>query len=436
MRKTCKESWLNLSQKIIRPGGFVANVGTILAGNVVAQIIGFFSLLVITRLYSPDDFGRLMLISSFIGLFSVIASLRYEISIVLPKTDSRAQNILALCLLIVSGYSLLLMFSVPFLKDYIDIWMNMEGLGNLLWLVPVGVLITGFNSVFNYWYTRKKKYHLLSICRVAASVTTAGIKISAGLLFGSIAFWLIAGNVIGLIIAAAIFGFKFIGEYFYDVRKSISKQKIVDVAKEFNKFPIFNAPTALINSLSQNIPNFLFAFYFSPEVVGFYGLANSILRKPILLLSDAIRKVFLQKVSELQSASKSLRESFVKATLGLVVIGIIPFGGIMVGGEWIFSVFFGKEWSMAGYYSQFLSPWLFLGFINPPATQIILARQKLFFDLNWNITVLFFRALSIIGASFISSEAWVAVALFSTVGVIANLYLMIYAFFLSGTEKL
>lgn len=273
----------------------------------------------------------------------------------------------------------------------------------------------------------------MSVCRFATSVTTAGFKISAGLLFGSVAFWLIAGNVIGLIIAAVIFGYKFIGEYFYDVRKSISKQKIVDVAKEFNKFPTINAPTALINSFSQNIPNFLFAFYFSPEVVGFYGLANSILRKPISLLSDAIRRVFLQKISELQSASKSLRESFVKATLGLVLIGIIPFGGIMLGGEWIFSIFFGKEWSTAGYYSQFLAPWLFFGFINPPATQILLAKQKLFFDLKWNITVIVFRSLSIIGASFISSEAWVAVALFSTVGVIANLYLMIYAFLISDS---
>lgn len=435
MRKTCKESWLNLSQKYFKPGGFVANVGTILAGNVSAQVVGFLALPIITRLYSPNDFGLLTLISSFIALLSVIASLRYEISIVLPRTDSQAQSVLVLCLIMVSGYSLFLLFIIPFLKDYIDAWFNIEGLSNLLWLVPIGVLITGFNNPFSYWYIRKKKYYLLSKCRFTASVTTAGIKISAGLLFGSIAFWLIAGNVIGLLLAVVILGLNFINEYFHGFRKNISKQKIVDAAKEFKKFPTFNAPTAFFNELSGNIPNFLFAFYFSFEVVGFYGLASSILRKPISLLSDAIRKVFLQKVSELQSASKSLRESFVKATLGLAVLGIIPFGGITVGGEWIFSIFFGKEWATAGYYSQLLAPWLFLGFINPPATQIILAKQKLSFDLKWNITVLIFRTLSIIVASFISSEAWVAVALFSIVGTVANLYLIIYVFFISDSIK-
>ena len=435
MLKTYQESWLNLSHRIFRRGGFVANVGTLLAGNVSAQAIGFLSLPFITRLYKPDDFGLMTLILSFIGLSSVIASFRYEISIVLPKNDDSAQNILVLCLFIVCGYSLLLLIIVPFLKDYVDIWMNVKGIGNLLWLVPVGVFATGLCQVFRLWYTRKKKFYLLSICQITTSVTTAGVKISAGLLFGSIAFWLIAGNVLGLLLAAVIFGFNFINANYHDFRRNITKQKIVDAAREFRKFPTYNAPTSLINSLSQNIPNFLFAYYFSPEVVGFYGLASSILRKPISLLSDAIRRVFLQKVSELQSASQSLRGSFVKATLGLAVVGVIPFGAVMLGGEWIFSTLFGQTWSTAGHYSQLLAPWLFLGFINPPATQIILVKQRLSFDLKWNIVVLILRAMAIMGASFISNEPWVAVALFSTVGTVANLYLIGFAFIISDSNK-
>lgn len=435
IRKTFRELWLNLFQRFARPGGFITNVGTLLAGNISAQVVGFLVIPIITRLYNPDDFGFMTLISSLIGVTSVIACFRYEIPIALPRTDVKAQNILALCLLIAFVYSLFLFFLVPFLRDNIDSLLNKEHIKNLIWFVPIGVFGTGLELPLRYWYIRKKKFYLLSIYQVATSVTSASIKILAGVLFGSLAFWLIAGNVIGLLIPVAILLFKFINEHLPEFETNISKKRVVDVAKEFNKFPTYNVPTALMNSFSQNIPTFLFAYYFSSEIVGFYGLASTVLRKPIILLSDAIRKVFFQKVSELQSAGQSLRENFIKATLGLVVVGVIPFGGVVLGGEWIFSVLFGEDWSTAGYYSQLIAPWLFLGFINPPATQIILVKQKLSFDLKWNIVVLISRALSIIGASFISTEPGFALVLFSTVGIIANLYLIVFAFFLSDSIK-
>lgn len=427
---------LGVARRYLKPGGFLIDAGTLVGGSVAAQAIGFFAAPIITRLYTPNDFGYMTLIASFIGTLSAIACLRYQIAIVLPKANSKAYNVFALCLVIVLVFAISLFFLVAAFRHQIATWMSVAGLQKWLWFVPVGVLVSGLKLALDHWYTRTKKFFLLSISQITRSLTASTTKILAGLLVGSSTFWLITGNVVGIIGAALLLGATFIKHSLFDLRHGFTKNELRQVAKEFKKFPIYNAPTAILNSASQNIVIFMFAYYFPLEALGLYGLANSILRKPVQLVAKSIRRVFLQKAAEMQANGLGLSGPLMKATLGLAVLGLIPFGTIALSGEWLFSMFFGKQWAVAGYYAQLLTPWLFLLFINPPATQIILVKQKLFFELKYNILLTLSRAFAVITASFVSSEPWVAVAFFSAVGVIANIYILIYAFILVRTQTL
>ncbi len=421
-----------IRHEFLKKGGFVRNVSTMLAGNATAQAITFLAAPIISRLYVPDDFGIMTYISSLVAILSVLASMRYENAIVLPKDTNKANNIFILCVLNTITVSLLLFIIVGFWGKRLVFIVDKSWMWPWLWFVPAGVLLQGLLNSLNIIHTREKRFSVLSISRICTSTIAAITKILPGLLIGSTALWLIGGNIAGLFTSVALLLWALITKSQFNFQHYISAQGIIKVAKEYVKFPQYAMPTGLLNSLSQNLPILLFAYYFSQDVVGYFGLANAVLRNPIRLMGDSISKVYLQKAAYLQSKGLNLRDSMVKTTLGLIGIGIIPFSLLTFGGRWIFSFVFGSDWATAGLYAQLLAPWLFFGFINPPATQVIIVKQALRFNLCFNVINSFLRAASIVIGYYVFVSPQAVIGAFSACGVLVNLFYISYAFSLTG----
>jgi O-antigen/teichoic acid export membrane protein len=419
-------SFSNLQQRF-KKGSFSRNVGTMVTWNLLAQSLGLLSTPIITRLYAPEDFGIMTLFASLIALFSTVASLRYESAIIISKKNSEAINVFGLCVSLTTLFTMFMSVLIFCFADVIAREYAIETKG-LLWLIPCGFFFTGLKLDLNYWFSRMKQFSLIAVSEILQPITSAAVKIIAGLLCGSTAFWLVFGNLAGTIAVFFCLFISFQSNYFTDFIKHINKTQILHVSKEYNNFPKYSVFTALLNSASQNLPAFLFVYFFSSEVAGLYGLAATILRKPVTIISNSIRKVFLQKAASTVNQSKSLKEDLKKITIALILIGIIPFGIVTIAGEELFSLVFGSEWRNAGLYAQVLSPWLFLLFINPPATQVYIVKQKLFFNLCFDLVLICARTAAISVAACFSGNPLVAVAMFSGAGFLANLYKIVYAF--------
>jgi len=417
--------------RLISHREFIRNVATMLAGNATAQAIVLVATPAITRLYAPDDFGEMAYVSSLIGILSVVACLRYESAIVLPREEVKAFNIFVLCLLSVVSFSMLSLMIATFWGKALACILNKPWLQPWLWFVSAGVLIQGLFSCFSYMNTRRKHFGSISLARVSTSVVTVITKIVAGLLLGSTAFWLISGNIVGVLVAVLVLGWTIGLKNRSLFGSHVTGREIISVAREYSKFPRYAMPTGLLNSLSQNLPVLLFAHYFSQDVVGYFGLASAVLRQPITLMGESLSKVYLQKAAELESQDRNLRDSMIKTTLGLAGVGIVPFGLLTVGGCWIFSFIFGQNWATAGIYAQILSPWLFFGLINSPATQVIIIKQALRFNLFYNVITIVMRVGSIVLGYHLLPLPWAVIGAFSACGVLANIFYIFYAFFLT-----
>jgi len=420
-----------LSTGAVIKSRFFQNVATMLAGNVTAQVVAFLAAPVITRIYSPDAFGSLTFIQSIADIFIVIASLRYTLAIVLPKDEFDAYNLLVLSVLstfCISAVLLLIILVVGAIPNESD-WFF--GHGKYLLFIPIIVLLESIRENFIFVHTRFSNFKLISASTVAAPMMTAGVKIFSGLLLSASAFWLIAGNLAGTLLSALIlifFAFRYI---LPGISKQINLKRLKKIAIQYYRFPLIHMPTSLINSFSQNLPVFLFSWFFSPQVVGFYGLANMVLRRPLNVISGAVANVFLQKSAESQDNKQVLYHQLKKATVGLATIGIIPFLILAFYGAWIFGLFFGEEWSEAGLYSQILSPWLFLMLIKTPANQVVIVRQLFFFDLIFNIFNILIRSL-IVAICFIFWQTPVAAMIgFSYSGVVLYAAFIIYIFWVT-----
>ena len=88
------------------------NVAVLASGTAMAQVLTVLAYPILMRLYDPDDFGLFALFGALNMTFVAVASGRYELAIVMAKTEEEAANILALTLGIVGAVSIASGFAV------------------------------------------------------------------------------------------------------------------------------------------------------------------------------------------------------------------------------------------------------------------------------------------------------------------------------------
>ena len=134
---------------------FNKNVLTLMTGTTISQAIPIAISPILTRIYSPEDFGLLAIFLALSTIFGSIANGRYELAIMLPKKDEDAINVFALGLIICSIFSLILVVIILLFNNHF-----IKILGNedfYLWLhfVPLSVFLFGIWNLLNYFNNRK-----------------------------------------------------------------------------------------------------------------------------------------------------------------------------------------------------------------------------------------------------------------------------------------
>ena len=396
---------------------FAGNVLKLVTGSVIARGLGVLAAPIVARLFAPEAFGVAALFVSITGIISVVACLRYELSIMLPKTDEEAVNLLALSLffvLIITGISaLILLFTDVMIVNLL----NSSELERYLWLVPIVVFITGIFTALNYWNSRTKHFGRLSIARVVSSVATQTTKLGAGFAGFVSGGVLIATSVLGQIVSTLILG----GQIWSDDRQlfkaSIRWKKMIAGLKRYKKFPIYSTWSALMNTTSHQLPIIMFAFYFSPEIVGFYALGRAVLSMPMSLVGGAVAQVFFQKASEAHSSTGNLPKVVEGVFNRLVSLSIFPVLMLTLIGEDLFIVAFGLRWAEAGVYMQILALWIFFQFISSPISTLFSVLEKQSYGLFFNGILLGSRAVSLIIGG-MSGDVRFTLILFAGTGVV------------------
>lgn len=423
----------NQLRRFLPESKFITNVLTLTTGTTLAQASTILATPIITRLYSPEDFGMLALFTSVTGIFSVVACWRYEQAIVLPEKDKQAVDIFALSILVAFGMTFLTFLVMLCGRKNIAGILDSVQLSFWLWFVPLSVLCRGLFLTFNYWSIRKKKFKYLAVSQVSGSITTVGIMIIVGAVLGANVGGLIGGSIAGTVMATTVICVQVWKDDFLKLLKAIKKSDVLVSAIEYRKFPYYSSWAALLNTFSQQIPIWLLTYFFTTVAVGFYSLGSRVLTLPISLITQSVQQVYLQKASELHAYGKSMRASFIKSTLGLIAVGIIPFSILFLFGKPLFIFVFGADWSTAGVYVQIISPWLFLVFINAPAGGVYTVCQKQDVLLIYQILLTIFSGLSILAGYHLFNSVEKSLLFLALTSVIVYLCLIGYAYRLIST---
>lgn len=339
---------------------FSHNVLTLMTGTTIAQAIPIVISPILTRIYTPEDFGIFALFLAIVGFFSVISSFRYEQAILVPKDDEDAINILALGFLINIFISIFLFLIVVVLHKEIANLVNNKDIEIWLWFAPLTIFFIGLFNLLTYWNNRKKHYANITKATIIKSIILAVSQIAIGMIKSG------AAGLVGGQILSSIFSNMRLAKSLLNNKKllkSISKESILNQAKKYIDFPRFQAPHAVLNNLSSNLPTFVFSALFGIGIVGFYSLATRIVFSPLGILSNASAKVYNQKVSDLYNNSEDTYEFTIRFLKSLFKKIILPLIFIVVFAPTIFAFVFGENWREAGVYTQILFPWIVLNLL-------------------------------------------------------------------------
>ena len=399
---------------------FSRNVLTLMTGSMIAQAIPIAISPILTRIYTPEDFGMFALYMSISSLFAIFATGRYELAIMLPKKDEDAVNILAFSVIIAFFISLLSFLIVLFFNQEIVSWLGNASLSNWLYVIPLSVLFTGLYQSLNYWNNRKKSYKRLAVSRVTQSATTGSVNLGMGWSGFGVSGLIVAG-LSGQVAATTVLG-RTIWQHDKRMFKYVDKLKIFALIKKYKKFPLLNLPNAVIDSFRLSGINLLIAKYFATATLGQFSLAWKMVQVPIVLVGGSLAQVFFQKVSS--SKKSDLYAIIVKYIKKASLISAPIFLLVYLFSEDIFGFVFGKNWVLAGEAASVMAPWLFVNFVSSPLVSIMLILNKqelvLLFSLFYasvplGIIVLFYHDGFIEVLGYITTAMSIMLLLFSAV---------------------
>ncbi|WP_210366123.1 oligosaccharide flippase family protein [Bacillus sp. REN3] len=403
---------------------FTRNITILMTGTALAQGLSLASAPLLSRLYSPSAFGILAVFTSIISILTTISTLKLELAIVLPKDDKEATHINSVAIIITAFVSML-SFSMVIWDDITTNIFNIESIKPYLILIPFSIFLMGVYNTLNYWSTRKKSFKRISVSQTTRSLAIVVFQTVAGFLkLGPIG--LILGQLIGQLTATFVLFF----QIFKDEKNFINTPSIRTIRRILNKykdFPLYNAPQAFINSLSQNVPSFILIMYFSSTIVGFYAICIRLLMLPINLIGESVRRVYYQKAVEIKNSEGNVFLLYKKVTKVLAVIGLIPITIVVIFGPDLFSFVLGDKWYEAGVYARWMAFSLYLGFLNIPSVVSIQMYGLQRFLLLYEIGLLGFRIVSLVAGGVLNNPL-LSIVFYSIVGFLFNSILIIFVY--------
>ncbi|MGC8768515.1 oligosaccharide flippase family protein [Calditerrivibrio sp.] len=351
---------------------FLKNVLTLFTGSILSQVITLAISPILTRQYSPNDFGEYAFYLSIITILSVVATGRYELAIMIADGNEKADATTYLCLIIsllAGGFVLItaiILKSFGFFIKY----------NHLLFYAAFHIMLIGFYNTFYHRLNRYGRFNMISMVVIVQSSVVAIYQIAFGFINpGSI--HLIVGNILGIFtsVLTILFLDKGIGNIFK------YRGMILEMSRRYINFPKFDLWAGLFNIGFQQLPVILITTLFGTTNGGYFSLTQRVLQAPVSLIGGSILGAFRQKAVEDFRNYGQCSRLFLKVMYFMFFVAILPTLLVLFYGKSIFEYLFGSQWGTAGLFSQIMILAFLARFVASPLTYLFYIAERQ----DWNL---------------------------------------------------
>ena len=416
-------------RRLLPKSAYARNVLTLMTGTSLAQAIPIAISPILTRLYSPEEFGRFALYMAVAMIASVLVTGRYELAILLPRQDRDALHITALAIVLSMVISTALLLIVIFFAQPMAALLGDAALAPWLYWVPASTLLLGVYQSLNYWSNRKAQYKRLAISRTVQSTGVALTQMGSGYAGGGAA-GLVGGQISGQVLATSVLACLIWREDFRQIR-ALKAARSLALAKKYINFPKYLIVAHGFNTASGQMPVLLLSALFNTTAAGFFTLTQRVMAAPMSLIASALGDVFRQEASQAYIHQGNCEEIYKKTFKRLLLISVAPFAIFFYVAPEFFAWAFGEQWRTAGEYARILTPMAFMQFITSPLSSMFMIAEKQWLDLAWQIFLFVLVVVSFVVGKYFADSARALMA-FSTAYCIAY---GINGFLTSGFSK-
>jgi O-antigen/teichoic acid export membrane protein len=397
----------------------IQSASILVFGTLIAQSIPILLQPFLRRYFSPEDFGYYSVYVSIIGILLVVSSMRYEQTIVLPKSDSDAIQLVNISMFISLIFSILILFIVLiFHSKFLQVLNIPYDKGFIIYLVPLGTFLLSIFQVLNFWLIRKKRFKSISINKLSRRFVEGGTqsffaftKFSNGLVIGDI-----AGQLANSIVS---FYQSFKSGYRLELPSSLKAKRLL---REYIMFPKISLIPAVMSAICYMMPVVFINKYYSAEQAGYFDLTKLILSVPLALIASSFSSVVLNKTSECYRNDKPFLNEILPLIWIVVAISILEILLILFWSEFIFTFVFGEKWLPSGAMAKYLVFPFALNFITSSFTSIFIAINKIAWQSVWQLFyfIMIFSLPFLAGLSFQNF-----IVVYTAIEIVANVAMIV-----------
>ena len=386
---------------------FVKNILVLAGGTASAQLINIICLPLLTRLYTPSEFGVFAIFNAINAIVAVFCTWKYENAIIAVETELRAK-LSAILVIVLSGITAtaLLILAVTTITVFNIQWGDIYSLTIASYFA---VIIGAWYQAYYFWNNRQLSYSCMSKARLLGALTMVGFATSYGYFVGGVN-GLLYGTVLGLCVN--LYYLHRNGNALINLKRLPSLKKLVVVAINLKRFPKFLVVSSMLDRTSAQMHLMLFGKFYDTAVSGALGLHNRIISLPTSIIGNAVGDVFKRQASESLRETGQCRRLFFKAALSLFVIASPVAIILMLFAPQIFVFVFGEQWQQAGEISQILSINFWIAFVVSPLSNLIYLEENQKYDFFLQV-LLFGMLASSMGYAVVYLDMVMAVWAFS-----------------------
>ncbi|RSK28314.1 hypothetical protein EJF36_16395 [Bacillus sp. HMF5848] len=425
----------NMINKYMEKSTFLRHVATLTTGTASGQIIIIAASPLLTRIYSPEDFGLLGIYVSLLAILVRLSSLQYDKTITLPKDtlDASALTLLSFVILVIS--TLIVGIIIFFIGEKLSLLFDILSFSQYLFLLPVSLLGIGTYEIMSKWAMRKEQYSSIAKTKVTQSFIMVSSQVMGGLLFvGPIS--LLVGDALGRMTGSSRL---FVNSVKQDLSlfKKVTLPHIMTLATRYKKFPLLSSISALTRQISTELPTLLLIFFYGPAVGGSYVLVQRILSVPLNLIGTSIDNVMLAETSHLLHSNPNKIKKLVFKTMKNMFYIISPIMIVIaLSAPSAFPFIFGEKWADTGIYVSILSLMYFFQFISVPFSPILIVLERQGLQVIRELIRILLISGSLWYANLKDIDAMGAIILISVAGALSFISYSVFSWFALHQFKL
>lgn len=350
------------------------------SGVFLANIVSFVFMPVLTRLYTPSEFGIFAIYSAIANIVGGFSALRLELAIPLPGQDEESRLLTSLTLGLVavnSVFAALFIIVVFLIFPQISIPKTYEFWGPTI----ISFVLIGGNNIAAQVSVRRESFKTLSLRHIGdrgAAITISVILALAGFHQYGLIWAQTAGLGTTLFILTA-------GNWkWFCTLRLVRPFEVRNLFSRYRDFPLFNSlSTGLQLSVSQ-LPFLIYGAFFPAREIGLLALAQRLFDSPCTLISSSLTTVYYRRL--LDMTKDRIKIHFNNTLWRSMVLTIAAISIALLGARYAMGPLFGKKWADAYYYLLLLSPLYAMRIPYSFQQNIFLLFRRL--DLDFTISLL------------------------------------------------